>query len=118
MDARRVTRYSVQQQQQQQQKQQGKASQGGVLGDEASEAEGGGSSAELQVATVKWPDNGALTLDWVLELGKTLDFASRNLLPTELPNVLPVSVIDSLLLAAHKVSALCEIELILFVTSF
>ncbi|XP_024396295.1 serine/threonine-protein phosphatase 7 isoform X2 [Physcomitrium patens] len=53
--------------------------------------------------TVSWPENGALTLEWVQKLGKTLDFASRNLLPSELPTVLPVSVIDSLLLAAHKI---------------
>lgn len=54
--------------------------------------------------TIKWPKNGALTLEWVQELGKTLDFASRNLLPSELPNVLPVAVIDALLVAVHKVS--------------
>ncbi|XP_024384403.1 serine/threonine-protein phosphatase 7 isoform X2 [Physcomitrium patens] len=52
--------------------------------------------------TIKWPKNGALTLEWVQELGKTLDFASRNLLPSELPNVLPVAVIDALLVAVHK----------------
>lgn len=90
MDARRVTRYSVQQQQQQQEK-------------EKVNEEGSGAD-ELQVASVKWPENGVITLEWVRELGKTLDFASRNLLPTQLPLVLPVPVIDSLLLAAHKVS--------------
>lgn len=96
MDARRVTRFSVQQQQQQE-----KVSQ--VVGDEQSEVGGASDQQQLVVATLKWPENGVLTLEWVREVGKTLDFASRNLLPSELPNVLPVSVIDSLLLAAHKV---------------
>ena len=64
-----------------------------------------GGGGEGRFVTIKWPENGSLTLEWVQELGKTLEFASRELQPTELPNVLPVSVIDSLLLAAHKVDA-------------
>lgn len=97
MDARRVTRFSVQQQQQQQQLQRQEQQKEEVLvGDE-----GDGASEQL-VAPVKWPENGVLTLEWVQELGKTLEFASRHLLPTELPVVLPVPVIDSLLMAALK----------------
>lgn len=67
--------------------------------------------------TVSWPENGALTLEWVQKLGKTLDFASRNLLPSELPTVLPVSVIDSLLLAAHKVSEVSSFRSLFSVTN-
>lgn len=54
--------------------------------------------------SVKWPEGGALTLDWVDALGRALDFASRNLQPADLPTILPVSVCDSLLLVAQKVS--------------
>ncbi|KAG0567280.1 hypothetical protein M758_7G154900 [Ceratodon purpureus] len=107
MDARRVTRASVQQQQKQQQQQQQHQHQhqqqqqqeNGSQREYGGEEEGG---EEDLMMSVRWPENGVLTLEWVQELGKKLDYASRSLLPTELPNVLPVAVIDSLLLAAHK----------------
>lgn len=57
----------------------------------------------MVVRPIEWPERGAVTLEWVRELGRTLDYASRRLLPSELPAVLPVSVLDSFLLAAHKV---------------
>jgi hypothetical protein len=86
MDARRVTRASVQQREQRE-----------------SEKQPRWGAGDAGLMTVQWPENGALTVEWVQELGKALDYASRFLLPTELPNVLPVPVIDSLLMAAHKV---------------
>ncbi|KAG0604208.1 hypothetical protein M758_10G153100 [Ceratodon purpureus] len=84
MDARRVTRAVAQQER------------------EEGEREGEGEDGEAVVSAVKWPENGALTLEWVRQLGRTLDYASRHLLPAELPTLLPVPVLDSLLLAAHK----------------
>jgi hypothetical protein len=55
---------------------------------------------------VRWPEGGVVTLDWVMGLGNVLDYASRNLQPSQLPDVIPVSVADSLILAASKVCVL------------
>jgi serine/threonine-protein phosphatase 5 len=55
---------------------------------------------------VRWPEGGVVTLDWVMGLGNVLDYASRNLQPSQLPDVIPVSVADSLILAASKVCIL------------
>lgn len=88
MDARRVTRASSAHRQ----------------NEKSQQNEGSEEGTDPQATVMKWPENGALTLEWVQQLGKVLEFASRHLLPTELPTVLPVPVIDSLLLAAHKVS--------------
>ncbi|XP_024360740.1 serine/threonine-protein phosphatase 7 [Physcomitrium patens] len=86
MDARRVTRASSAHRQ----------------NEKSQQNEGSEEGTDPQATVMKWPENGALTLEWVQQLGKVLEFASRHLLPTELPTVLPVPVIDSLLLAAHK----------------
>jgi hypothetical protein len=55
---------------------------------------------------VRWPEGGVVTVDWVMGLGNVLDYASRNLQPSQLPDVIPVSVADSLILAASKVCIL------------
>lgn len=49
---------------------------------------------------ISWP--GTLTLDWILNLISSFEWASKNLPPTELPSVLPVKVFDSLVLTASK----------------
>lgn len=90
MDARRVTRASVQMQHE-----------GASLQPARSRGADGREAGAL--AAVKWPESGVLSAEWVQELGRTLDYASRSLQPSELPSVLPIAVIDSLLLAAHKV---------------
>eukprot|EP01018_Ginkgo_biloba_P032235 Gb_23733 [translate_table: standard] len=52
---------------------------------------------------IKWPNNGALTLEWVESLAATFDWSSRHLLPSQLPSVLPVPVFDSLIVLASKI---------------
>lgn len=70
------------------------------------EAGGGGVGAGGMDMVVRWPEGGVVTLDWVMCLGTVLDYASRNLQPSQLPDVIPVSVADSLILAASKVCVL------------
>ncbi len=76
------------------------------------EAGGGGGGGEGGVGAggmdmvVRWPEGGVVTVDWVMGLGNVLDYASRNLQPSQLPDVIPVSVADSLILAASKVCIL------------
>ncbi|GMH24526.1 hypothetical protein Nepgr_026369 [Nepenthes gracilis] len=52
---------------------------------------------------ISWPPNGTLTLDWILNLMAAFEWSSRNLPPSDLPSVLPVSVLDSLILCASKI---------------
>ncbi|XP_057862756.1 serine/threonine-protein phosphatase 7 isoform X2 [Cryptomeria japonica] len=52
---------------------------------------------------LKWPSNGAVSLEWVELLGATFDWSSKHVAPSELPSVLPVNVIDSLIVAASKI---------------
>ncbi len=68
--------------------------------------EGGGVGAGGMDMVVRWPEGGVVTVDWVMGLGNVLDYASRNLQPSQLPDVIPVSVADSLILAASKVCIL------------
>ena len=51
---------------------------------------------------VTWPTDGVLTRQWLLDLAATFDYASRHLPDTQLPLVIPVPTVDSLLMAAHK----------------
>ncbi len=67
---------------------------------------GGGVGAGGMDMVVRWPEGGVVTVDWVMGLGNVLDYASRNLQPSQLPDVIPVSVADSLILAASKVCIL------------
>ncbi|XP_047317902.1 serine/threonine-protein phosphatase 7 [Impatiens glandulifera] len=65
------------------------------------------SSSNIQVKPdpqipILWPSDGHLTIDWVMTMMEVFDWSSRNLLPTELPTVLPVQVFDSLVLTASK----------------
>lgn len=50
---------------------------------------------------ISWPQT--LTLDWILNLISSFEWASKHLPPSELPSVLPVKVFDSLVLTASKV---------------
>ncbi|OVA01027.1 Phosphoesterase domain [Macleaya cordata] len=52
---------------------------------------------------LSWPPTGKVTLDWIQDLTSTFEWSSRNLNPSELPSVLPVSVFDSLVLSASKI---------------
>ncbi|KAH9302411.1 hypothetical protein KI387_013994 [Taxus chinensis] len=52
---------------------------------------------------LKWPSNGALSLGWVESLGAAFDWASKCILPSELPSVLPINLIDCLIMAASKI---------------
>ncbi|KMT08695.1 hypothetical protein BVRB_6g139680 [Beta vulgaris subsp. vulgaris] len=52
---------------------------------------------------IEWPEDGTLTLDWVMNLMSSFDWASRNLAPTDLPNVLPVAAFDKLILCGSKI---------------
>ncbi|KAB2634235.1 serine/threonine-protein phosphatase 7-like [Pyrus ussuriensis x Pyrus communis] len=52
---------------------------------------------------VGWPADGKLSLEWVRNLMSVFDWASRNLDPTQLPDVFPVEVFDSLVLCASKI---------------
>lgn len=88
MDGRRVTRASASR----------------PLADTCSIKPGTNAAEEPHRMAVKWPEGGAITVEWVHSLGTALDFATRNLQPSELPTIVPVSVCDSLILAAHKVS--------------
>ncbi|KAJ7944015.1 Serine/threonine-protein phosphatase [Quillaja saponaria] len=51
---------------------------------------------------LSWPPDGKLSLDWIHNLIACFDWSSKNLLPYELPSVLPVNVFDSLILIASK----------------
>ncbi|KAL3612807.1 hypothetical protein D5086_003827, partial [Populus alba] len=50
-----------------------------------------------------WPSNSSVTLDWIQNLISAFDWSSKNLPPSELPSVLPVSVFDALVLTASKI---------------
>ncbi|XP_021605057.1 LOW QUALITY PROTEIN: serine/threonine-protein phosphatase 7-like [Manihot esculenta] len=52
---------------------------------------------------LSWPSDAKLTLDWIRHFSSALDWSSRNLPPSDLPSVLPVSVFDSLVLTASKI---------------
>ncbi|KAF8406752.1 hypothetical protein HHK36_008844 [Tetracentron sinense] len=52
---------------------------------------------------ISWPPSGKLTLDWIQVLISTFDCSSRNIAPSSLPSVFPVSVFDSLLLSASRI---------------
>ncbi|KAK9713391.1 hypothetical protein RND81_06G024400 [Saponaria officinalis] len=52
---------------------------------------------------IQWPENGTLTLNWIFNLMSSFDYSSRNLLPSELPTVLPVPVFDKLILCGSKI---------------
>ncbi|KAM1605823.1 hypothetical protein PS2_026519 [Malus domestica] len=52
---------------------------------------------------VGWPADGKLSLEWIRNLMSVFDWASRNLDPTQLPDVFPVEVFDSLVLCASKI---------------
>ncbi|XP_022960395.1 serine/threonine-protein phosphatase 7-like isoform X1 [Cucurbita moschata] len=64
--------------------------------------------------TVSWPPHGCLTLEWVVEMMKTLEQSSRNYSPAEFQLVMPVSVVDEILdMAAsilHKEPNCVEID--------
>ncbi|OWM66512.1 serine/threonine-protein phosphatase 7 [Punica granatum] len=52
---------------------------------------------------ISWPAGDPLSLEWVQDLMSKLDWASRNLAPSELPTVLPVQVFDRLVLVGSKI---------------
>ncbi|KAJ6724232.1 SERINE/THREONINE-PROTEIN PHOSPHATASE 5-RELATED [Salix viminalis] len=52
---------------------------------------------------LSWPADSSLTLDWIQNLISAFDWSSKNLPPSELPSVLPVSVFDTLVLTASKI---------------
>ncbi|KAL2905925.1 Serine/threonine-protein phosphatase 7 [Bienertia sinuspersici] len=52
---------------------------------------------------IQWPEDGTLTLEWVLNLMSAFDWSSRNLRPTELPSILPVQAFDKLILRGSKI---------------
>ncbi|PRQ47162.1 putative protein-serine/threonine phosphatase [Rosa chinensis] len=52
---------------------------------------------------IEWPPDGKLSLEWVQNLMSVFDWSSRNLTPTQFPEVLPVRVFDSLVLCASKI---------------
>ncbi|KAF9673037.1 hypothetical protein SADUNF_Sadunf11G0107300 [Salix dunnii] len=52
---------------------------------------------------LSWPADSCLTLDWIQNLISAFDWSSKNLAPSELPSVLPVSVFDNLVLTASKI---------------
>ncbi|CAO2827860.1 unnamed protein product [Amaranthus hypochondriacus] len=52
---------------------------------------------------IQWPQNGTLTLDWVLNLMASFDWSSRNLKPSDLPSILPVPDFDKLILCGSKI---------------
>ncbi|XP_073151214.1 serine/threonine-protein phosphatase 7 [Henckelia pumila] len=52
---------------------------------------------------ITWPEDGALTVSWVIDLMQTFDWASRTLPPSEFPAVLPVQTFDKLVLTASKI---------------
>ncbi|XP_021728252.1 serine/threonine-protein phosphatase 7-like isoform X2 [Chenopodium quinoa] len=52
---------------------------------------------------IQWPQDGTLTLDWVLNLMFSFDWSSRNLSPTDLPSILPVPDFDKLILCGSKI---------------
>ncbi|CAL8997675.1 unnamed protein product [Prunus brigantina] len=69
-----------------------------------SESEDNPSSQSPQLQTpIGWPPNGKLTFNWVRCLMSVFDWASRHLEPTQLPDVFPVEVFDSLVLCASKI---------------
>lgn len=49
-----------------------------------------------------WPEDGNISMDWVENLMLCFDWCSWNLPPSELPSVLPVKVLDSLILVGSK----------------
>jgi serine/threonine-protein phosphatase 5 len=55
------------------------------------------------IAPVEWPQGGIVTKEWISQLRSTLDNATRNLKPTELPDILPVSVADQIIIVASKI---------------
>ncbi|BFG32857.1 hypothetical protein CerSpe_191310 [Prunus speciosa] len=68
------------------------------------ESEDNLSSQPPQLQTpIGWPLDGELTLNWVQNLMSVFDWASRNLEPTQLPDMFPVEVFDSLALFASKI---------------
>ncbi|XP_021714070.1 serine/threonine-protein phosphatase 7-like [Chenopodium quinoa] len=52
---------------------------------------------------IQWPQDGTLTLEWVLNLMSSFDWSSRNLSPTDLPSILPVPDFDKLILCGSKI---------------
>ncbi|XP_008458903.1 serine/threonine-protein phosphatase 7-like isoform X2 [Cucumis melo] len=64
--------------------------------------------------SISWPPNGSLTLEWVVEMMKTLELSSRNYTPSEFQLIMPVSVVDSILNVAasilHKEPNCLEID--------
>ncbi|PQM35411.1 uncharacterized protein Pyn_13032 [Prunus yedoensis var. nudiflora] len=61
------------------------------------------SSSQLLQTPIGWPHDGELTLNWVQNLMSVFDWASRNLKPTQLPDVFPIEVLDSLVLCASQI---------------
>ncbi|KAI5319952.1 hypothetical protein L3X38_039660 [Prunus dulcis] len=59
-------------------------------------------STELEIP-IGWPPDGKLSLNWIRNLMSVFDWASRNIKPTQLPDVFPVEVFDSLVLCASKI---------------
>ncbi|GFP95343.1 serine/threonine-protein phosphatase 7 [Phtheirospermum japonicum] len=60
-------------------------------------------SSVLPQIPISWPDDGSLTVPWVINLMQAFDWASRAIPPSEFPSVLPVGVFDKLVLAASKI---------------
>uniref|UniRef100_A0A0E0IEE4 Serine/threonine-protein phosphatase n=1 Tax=Oryza nivara TaxID=4536 RepID=A0A0E0IEE4_ORYNI len=52
---------------------------------------------------VAWPEDGALTREWVAGLTATLDWCSRSLPADRLPDVLPAALVQRLVLAASVI---------------
>lgn len=52
---------------------------------------------------ITWPQDGSLTREWIDDLAAAFEWSSRNLLPSELPSVLPFDVLQRLVLAASNI---------------
>ncbi|KAI0503877.1 hypothetical protein KFK09_014820 [Dendrobium nobile] len=52
---------------------------------------------------ISWPPDGSLTREWIDDLTAALEWSSRNLHPSELPNVLPFDALHRLVLTASNI---------------
>ncbi|XP_050228832.1 serine/threonine-protein phosphatase 7 [Mercurialis annua] len=60
-------------------------------------------AAPAAAIPISWPCDGILSLEWMQNFSSTLEWASKNLPPSQFPTVLPVSTFDSLILTASKI---------------
>ncbi|KAK4791654.1 hypothetical protein SAY86_032067 [Trapa natans] len=61
------------------------------------------SASQSTPLPISWPPEDRLSLEWIEDLMSKLDWASRNLDPTDLPTLLSVGVFDRLVLVGSKI---------------